>query len=125
MVAVPMHAQDGVQRMAAHELTSNQAYGIAQVGSTAVKNPPLSPAASMEVAHGKVLNRAGKPAGGVHIIVEAWPPQSVLARVKPGSNVPMRFAGSAVTNSAGRFTLRISAAADDPEAVNHLDDVRR
>ncbi|HYK28349.1 MAG TPA: hypothetical protein VEV61_10315 [Streptosporangiaceae bacterium] len=87
-------------------------YGVAQAHGTAIKRTSLTPASRpMEVARGKVLNPAGKPASGVHIILEAWPPQSVFAHVKPGKHVPMRTAGSVVTNSTGHFTLRISAAA--------------
>jgi hypothetical protein len=62
------------------------------------------------VAAGTISSPSGAAMSGVNVSLFTWPPDAVLAALKPGQMVPRKLVGAATTSSAGRYTLDVPQA---------------
>lgn len=85
----------------------------------ALAAPVRSDAASsgVTVANGTITSPSGAPMPGEKVSVYTWPPDAVLAALKPGQSVPRTLLATATTSAAGRYTLQAPQAAVNAAAA--------
>jgi hypothetical protein len=88
----------------AASLTAGTAYAD-QISATG----KVTPSRVAVIAGGRVTSATGAAIPGVAVTLYAWPSDAVLGAMSPGQSVPTALLATAITSSAGRYVLKVSA----------------
>ena len=86
------------------------------------KAAPSSPLAGMVAAQGRLVGAGGSAVPGARVILYAWPPDSIVSKLKDGQLVPVRTVGTALTTASGNYAVPVtsSAALQDSAAADGI-----
>lgn len=86
------------------------------------KAAPSSPLAGMVAAQGRLVGAGGSAVPGARVILYAWPPDSIVSKLKDGQLVPVRTVGTALTTASGNYAVPVTslAALQDSAAADGI-----